>query len=52
MYAMPMLQSAVEFSSHTSEADDEMIEYTNLLRNGILEAYLGIFQGFKSSLKT
>ncbi|KAK9274887.1 hypothetical protein L1049_022141 [Liquidambar formosana] len=52
MYAMPMLQSAAELSAHTSAADDDMIEYTNLLRNGILEAYSGIFQGFKSSPKT
>ncbi|CAA0813032.1 Importin subunit beta-1 [Striga hermonthica] len=52
MYAMPMLQSAAELSVHTSLADDEMIEYTNLLRNGILEAYSGIFQGFKNSPKT
>ncbi|XP_076921898.1 importin subunit beta-1-like [Bidens hawaiensis] len=52
MYVMPMLQSAAELSAHTSSADDEMIEYTNLLRNGILEAYSGIFQGFKNSPKT
>ncbi|KAL2542279.1 Importin subunit beta-1 [Abeliophyllum distichum] len=52
MLAMPMLQSAAELSAHTSGADDEMIEYTNLLRNGILEAYSGIFQGFKNSTKT
>ncbi|CAH9111887.1 unnamed protein product [Cuscuta epithymum] len=52
MYAMPMLQSAAELSAHTSGADDEMIEYTNLLRNGILEAYSGILQGFKNSPKT
>ncbi|GAB4858524.1 Importin subunit beta-1 [Ancistrocladus abbreviatus] len=52
MYAMPMLQSAAELSSHTSAADDEMTEYTNLLRNGILEAYSGILQGFKNSPKT
>ncbi|CAI9086928.1 OLC1v1020863C1 [Oldenlandia corymbosa var. corymbosa] len=52
MYAMPMLQSAADLSVHTSGADDEMIEYTNLLRNGILEAYSGIFQGFKSSPRT
>lgn len=51
IYAMPMLQSAAELSAHTSGADDDMIEYTNLLRNGILEAYSGIFQGFKSSPK-
>ncbi|XP_068644968.1 importin subunit beta-1-like [Aristolochia californica] len=52
IYAMPMLQSAAELSAHATGADDEMLEYTNLLRNGILEAYSGIFQGFKNSLKT
>ncbi|KAI5568470.1 hypothetical protein POPTR_012G017500v4 [Populus trichocarpa] len=52
MYAMPMLQSAAELSAHTSVADDEMTEYTNSLRNGILEAYSGILQGFKNSPKT
>ncbi|KAJ4957322.1 hypothetical protein NE237_014105 [Protea cynaroides] len=52
MYAMPMLQSAAELSVHASGVDDEMAEYTNLLRNGILEAYSGIFQGFKNSPKT
>ncbi|XAR71612.1 hypothetical protein NMG60_11017972 [Bertholletia excelsa] len=52
IYAMPMLQSAAELCAHTSGADDEMTEYTNLLRNGILEAYSGIFQGFKNSPKT
>ncbi|CAA6671524.1 unnamed protein product [Spirodela intermedia] len=48
-YAMPMLQSAAELSVRASVADDDMSEYTNQLRNGILEAYSGIFQGFKSS---
>ncbi|PKI32120.1 importin subunit beta-1 [Punica granatum] len=52
IYAMPMLQSAAELSAHTSGADDDMTEYTNSLRNGILEAYSGIFQGFKGSPKT
>ncbi|KAJ8638813.1 hypothetical protein MRB53_015507 [Persea americana] len=52
IYAMPMLQGAAEVSTHTSGADDEMTEYTNMLRNGILEAYSGIFQGFKNSPKT
>ncbi|PQQ04272.1 importin subunit beta-1 [Prunus yedoensis var. nudiflora] len=52
MYAMPMIQSAAEMSVHTAGADDEMTEYTNSLRNGILEAYSGIFQGFKNSPKT
>ncbi|KAK7399076.1 hypothetical protein VNO78_10251 [Psophocarpus tetragonolobus] len=52
LYAMPMLQSAADLSSHTSGADDDMTEYTNSLRNGILEAYSGIFQGFKGSPKT
>ncbi|KAB2596833.1 importin subunit beta-1-like [Pyrus ussuriensis x Pyrus communis] len=52
MYAMPMIQSAAEMSAHTAGGDDEMTEYTNSLRNGILEAYSGIFQGFKNSPKT
>ncbi|ERN06608.1 importin subunit beta-1 [Amborella trichopoda] len=52
IYAMPMLQSAAEVSSQPTSADDETIEYTNQLRNGILEAYSGIFQGFKNSPKT
>ncbi|XP_057415183.1 importin subunit beta-1-like [Lotus japonicus] len=52
LYAMPMLQSAAELSAHTTNADDDMTEYTNSLRNGILEAYSGILQGFKGSPKT
>jgi importin subunit beta-1 len=52
IYAMPMLQSAAELSAHTAAADDEMLDYTNQLRDGILEAYSGILQGFKSSPKT
>ncbi|XP_031494714.1 importin subunit beta-1-like [Nymphaea colorata] len=52
IYAMPMLQSAAELSLQRGSADDEMIEYNNQLRNGILEAYSGIFQGFKNSPKT
>lgn len=52
IYAMPMLQSAAELSLQASAADDDMLEYANLLRNGILEAYSGIFQGFKGSPKT
>ncbi|PKA64706.1 Transportin-1 [Apostasia shenzhenica] len=51
IYAMPMLQSAAELSSHAALADDEMLEYTNQLRSGILEAYAGILQGFKNSPK-
>ncbi|KAL5552439.1 hypothetical protein UlMin_002615, partial [Ulmus minor] len=49
-YVMPMLQGAAELSVQTSNAD-YMIEYNNSLRNGILEAYSGIFQGFKGSPK-
>ena len=52
LYAMPMLQSAAELSAHTSGADDDLVDYTNSLRNGILEAYSGIFQGFKNSPET
>eukprot|EP00249_Psilotum_nudum_P024753 c29286_g1_i1 orf=306-2930(+) len=49
MYAMPMLQGAAELSVHTANQDDEMTEYNNQLRNGIFEAYSGIFQGFKNT---
>ncbi|KAK4802551.1 hypothetical protein SAY86_000754 [Trapa natans] len=52
IYAMPALQSAAELSSHTLGAVDDMTDYTNSLRNGVLEAYSGIFQGFKGSPKT
>lgn len=52
IYAMPMLQSAAELSVQSAVvADDEMIEYSNQLHTGILEAYSGIFQGFKNSQK-
>jgi importin subunit beta-1 len=52
MYAMNTLQIAAEMYAHTSGFDLEMTEYINSLRNGILEAYSGIFQGFKHSSKT
>ncbi|KAJ7564610.1 hypothetical protein O6H91_02G025500 [Diphasiastrum complanatum] len=48
-YAMPMLQGAAELSAQQIDRDDEMIDYSNQLRNGIFEAYSGIFQGFKNS---
>lgn len=47
--AMPMLQGAAELSAQAAaNQDDEMGEYYNQLRIGILEAYSGIFQGFKN----
>ncbi|KAF3782494.1 Importin subunit beta-1 [Nymphaea thermarum] len=46
---MPMLRSAAEFIMQSRFEDDEGIEFANQLRSGILEAYSGIFQGFKSS---
>ncbi|KAJ7300086.1 hypothetical protein O6H91_19G031700 [Diphasiastrum complanatum] len=49
MYAMPMLQGAAELAAQQANRDDEMIDYSNQLRNGIFEAYSGIFQGFKKS---
>lgn len=52
MYAMNTLQLAAEMYAHAAGFDDEMTEYINSLRNGILEAYSGIFQGFKNSSKT
>lgn len=51
-YALTMLGSASSLSIQTQQvaADDEdMIDYNNALRNGILEAYSGLFQGFKSN---
>jgi len=51
IYAMPMLQSAAEISVQSASQEVEISEYTNQLRNGIIEAYSGIFQGFKSSPK-
>jgi len=51
MYSINTLQIAAEMAAHTSGFDLEMIDYINSLRNGILEAYSGIFQGFKNSSK-
>ncbi|KAH9321912.1 hypothetical protein KI387_016551 [Taxus chinensis] len=48
-YAMPMLQGAAELSAQAAGQDDEMVDYNNQLRNGIFEAYSGIFQGFKNT---
>ena len=48
---MSALQRAADLSTHAA-GDDELTEYTNSLRNGILETYSGIFQGFKNSPKT
>ncbi|KAH7426527.1 hypothetical protein KP509_10G004800 [Ceratopteris richardii] len=46
--AMPMLQGASELSAQAVGQDEEQVDYYNQLRIGILEAYSGIFQGFKS----
>ena len=51
-YALTMLGSASDLSIQTQQVaadDDDMIDYNNALRNGILEAYSGLFQGFKSN---
>jgi len=51
-YALTMLDSASSLSIQTQQVagdDDDMIDYNNSLRNGILEAYSGLFQGFKSN---
>lgn len=48
-YAMPMLQGAAELSILGANQDDDLIEYYNQLRIGILEGYSGIFQGFKNT---
>ena len=46
-YVVPMLQSATQLSLQTPKDDEEMIDYNNMLRNGIFEAYAGLLQGFK-----
>ena len=46
-YVIPMLQSATQLSMTTPKDDEEMIDYNNMLRNGIFEAYAGLLQGFK-----
>lgn len=46
-YVIPMLQSATQLSMMTDKEDEEMIDYNNMLRNGIFEAYAGLLQGFK-----
>jgi importin subunit beta-1 len=43
---MMLLQAS---STVAPEDDDEMIDYVNVLREGILEAYTGIVQGLKDS---
>ena len=51
-YALTMLESASALSIQTQQVagdDDDMIDYNNDLRNGILEAYSGLFQGFKAN---
>jgi importin subunit beta-1 len=46
-YIVPMLQSATALSMEADKNDEEMVDYNNLLRNGIFEAYAGLLQGFK-----
>merc|ERR1711966_551064 len=47
-YVVPMLQSATQLSISTPKTDEEMIDYNNMLRSGIFEAYAGVLQGFKN----
>jgi importin subunit beta-1 len=47
-YVVPMLQSATQLSISTPKTDEEMIDYNNMLRSGIFEAYAGLLQGFKN----
>jgi len=49
VYTMGMLQSASALAATAHVGDEEAIEYVNLLRIGIFEAYTGIFQGFKKA---
>ncbi|KAH9607527.1 hypothetical protein KSS87_017457 [Heliosperma pusillum] len=48
-YAIPMMQSASEVCAQMDTSDDEIMEYGNLLRRSIFEAYSGILQGFKDA---
>ena len=47
-YLVHTLHIAAEMYAHTLGFDEEMTDYVNSLRNGILEAYAGIFRGFKN----
>lgn len=44
-----MLQGAADLCAKLGSNDEDMMEYANLLRRGIFEAYSGILQGFKNS---
>eukprot|EP01097_Dermamoeba_algensis_P005071 TRINITY_DN3234_c0_g1_i4.p1 TRINITY_DN3234_c0_g1~~TRINITY_DN3234_c0_g1_i4.p1 ORF type:complete len:508 (+),score=118.61 TRINITY_DN3234_c0_g1_i4:1129-2652(+) len=46
---MSILQQAS--ATQVDPNDYDLVEYLNLLRDGILEAYTGIFQGFRSDKK-
>jgi importin subunit beta-1 len=47
---MPMIQGAAEVAAAQAAAADHLSpDYSNELCHAILEAYSGIFQGFKSS---
>ncbi|KAL2901998.1 Importin subunit beta-1 [Bienertia sinuspersici] len=48
-YAIPMLQSASQVCAQMDTNDDEIMEYGNLLRRSIFEAYSGILQGLKDA---
>ncbi|KAI7993914.1 Importin subunit beta-1 [Camellia lanceoleosa] len=49
LYAIPMILGAAEICARMDNSDEEMVEYGNLLRRSIFEAYSGILQGFKNS---
>lgn len=48
-YAIPMLQSASEVCAQMDTSDDEIVDYGNLLKRSIFEAYSGILQGLKDA---
>jgi hypothetical protein len=44
-----MLNSAARMAGELQHTSEDMIDYNNQLRQGILEAYTGIFQGMTAA---
>lgn len=46
---LQMLNSAARMAGELQYTNEDMIDYNNQLRQGILEAYTGIFQGMTAA---